>query len=86
MKTKTEQHPYIVRIVTARNGAEIGFGVADTWYTKTLYNTKLISGNWPDREELLELADGGGEMAAYFGGDVQQTSYPAYKRVSVFMD
>lgn len=74
------------RLVTAKNGAEVGFDIGRSEYHKTVYMAKLISGHWPDREELLEMADGGGELAAYFGGDVEQTAYPDFKRVTVFTD
>jgi hypothetical protein len=29
-----------------------------------------MNGHWPGWEELIELADGGGDLAAYFGGHV----------------
>jgi hypothetical protein len=54
--------------MTAVNGAVIEFNLDRILSGRTTYTAKLISGHWPGSEELIELADGGGDFAAYFGG------------------
>lgn len=82
----TQKHPYMVRIATASNGAEIGFSMAETLYTRRVYNVKLIGGKWPTHGELIQMADGIEKVPGYFGGGVEKTAYPEYKRVFVFTD
>jgi len=55
----------------ASNDAEITFMLDRILSGRTTYNATLLTGYWPGRDELIELADGGGEFAAYFGGHVE---------------
>ena len=59
------------RIEIAGNGAEIAFKLDRILSGRTTYIATLKSGFWPTWEEVIELADGGGEFAAYFGGRVE---------------
>jgi hypothetical protein len=58
------------RIEIAANGARVGFMLDRILSGRATYLATLAAGNWPDSEELIRLADGGGEMAAFFGGHV----------------
>jgi hypothetical protein len=69
--------------MTAVNGAVIEFKLDRILSGRTTYTANLISGNWPGSEEIIELADGGGELAAYFGGRVEDTPVPSMKRITV---
>lgn len=72
-------------IMTASNGAEIIFTLGRILSGRTSYTATLQKGNWPDREELITLADGGGELAAYFGGEVVSNA-DGTKTVTVYTD
>jgi len=54
----------------ASNDAEITFMLDRVLSGRTTYIATIESGNWPAWDEIVELADGGGELAAYFGGNV----------------
>ena len=69
--------------MTALNGAAIEFKLDRILSGRTTYTANLISGNWPAWDEIVELADGGGELAAYFGGHVDDTPNKAQKRITV---
>ena len=74
------------RTVMASNHALVAFDTRQSEYARRVYGAELISGHWPDCGELLKLADGGGDFAAYFGGEVEPLMNANFKRVSIFID
>lgn len=72
--------------MTASNCSVIGLDRGVREVGKNVYIAELISGSWPSRDELLSLADGGGDYAAYFGGNVESLGQDNFKRVTIFTD
>jgi hypothetical protein len=62
---------YEGRMEIASNGARILFKRPMNSHGREEFEARLMDGHWPGSDELIELADGGGEFAAYFGGRVE---------------
>lgn len=70
---------------TSSNGALIRFTLGRILSGRTTYTAELVDGHWPDREELIQLADGGGELAAFFGGAIRNNP-DGTKEITVYTD
>jgi hypothetical protein len=66
--------------------ADVEFRLVRVEYCKAIYSATLVDGHWPSDADLIDMADGGGAMAAYFGGNVENTTNANVKLVTVFND
>mgnify|MGYP000669208783 CR=1 FL=1 len=76
---------YAGRLETASNGARILFKRPHNSHGREEFHATLKDGHWPGTEEIINLADGGGDFAAYFGGRVEDRP-DGTKYVTVYTD